>query len=753
VNDSFDPYRKWLGIPPEEQPPHHYRLLGLELFEEDPDVIVNAADSRLSFLQSLVKDKNADMADRLSAQIKEVQSCLLDPAKKAFYDGQLQRRIAASKKESPTTSGMGVPSAIMPENPSAEFAIPELHVPAYSQLTASSPRKRWHLIAAMLFGLAALGCLLVFLLVKTKSADETIPTGTVARSNSGSEKSGKTETAPNATRDNTTANNLAAKPENPLDDSTEDSSRGNGSMPSPDGSHPSKSRADLGENPFLQTPLNNSETGQSRNVEDPPPKNSNSDFRNETNLEMQGGNEDEPPISRQLSDKRQPIPTDADAQAAEKSIRKSYALNISAAQSGFEKIALSTRIWTQALENRGDLTAQYAMMSVAFQLACDSGQLQRAMNRADSFANYFDVNPWDLKFLAIGKTIKAALAAQTTRTNPLKINGDEVVLICRQFAEEAKEAGEIEIADKTVKAVMPLAKKDPMLMRDINVFGQEIKRLAARYQPVRKALDTLKEKPDDADANALAGRWTCFESHDWDKGLSMLAKSSDAPLADLAKRDITVPKDAAQQLAIADEWWDYAQKEKGSIKAGALLRAEHWYDSVSSNLTGLNKARADARLKTISGIDATAASGRGVIQTGNIALAKNGTHVEGIQNNEYKLLDGDSKNPSWDSGGASSPVPCEWTITFDKVYQLQLIRFHFYDGDRRFYNYWLEASADGTSNWKRIYDCTQRQGFQWQNIPLSGIPVKAVRLHGTFSYRNNPFSVTEFEAYCIPPKP
>ncbi len=27
ANAPFDAYRKWLGIPPEEQPPHHYRLL------------------------------------------------------------------------------------------------------------------------------------------------------------------------------------------------------------------------------------------------------------------------------------------------------------------------------------------------------------------------------------------------------------------------------------------------------------------------------------------------------------------------------------------------------------------------------------------------------------------------------------------------------------------------------------------------------------------------------------------------------
>ncbi len=32
---DFDPYREWLDIPPADQPPNYYRLLGLSLFEND----------------------------------------------------------------------------------------------------------------------------------------------------------------------------------------------------------------------------------------------------------------------------------------------------------------------------------------------------------------------------------------------------------------------------------------------------------------------------------------------------------------------------------------------------------------------------------------------------------------------------------------------------------------------------------------------------------------------------------------------
>jgi hypothetical protein len=50
--ENLDPYYKWLGIAPTEQPPNHYRLLGLNLFEPDLDVIENGADRQMAHLRS-----------------------------------------------------------------------------------------------------------------------------------------------------------------------------------------------------------------------------------------------------------------------------------------------------------------------------------------------------------------------------------------------------------------------------------------------------------------------------------------------------------------------------------------------------------------------------------------------------------------------------------------------------------------------------------------------------------------------------
>jgi hypothetical protein len=49
---GFDPYHQWLGISPKDQPANHYRLLGVELFEVDHEVIENAADRQMAYLRT-----------------------------------------------------------------------------------------------------------------------------------------------------------------------------------------------------------------------------------------------------------------------------------------------------------------------------------------------------------------------------------------------------------------------------------------------------------------------------------------------------------------------------------------------------------------------------------------------------------------------------------------------------------------------------------------------------------------------------
>lgn len=89
--DSFDPYHKWLGIPPKDQPPNHYRLLAIELFESDPDVIESAADQRMAHVRTFQAGQNSALSQRILNELSAAKICLINTQKKSDYDRQLRR--------------------------------------------------------------------------------------------------------------------------------------------------------------------------------------------------------------------------------------------------------------------------------------------------------------------------------------------------------------------------------------------------------------------------------------------------------------------------------------------------------------------------------------------------------------------------------------------------------------------------------------------------------------------------------------
>ncbi len=92
---AFDPYHKWLGIPPEEQPPNHYRLLGIPVFEDDEEVIESAANRQAAFLRQLALGPNMAASQKLLNEVAKAQVCLLRTKKKEVYDEKLRAKLEA----------------------------------------------------------------------------------------------------------------------------------------------------------------------------------------------------------------------------------------------------------------------------------------------------------------------------------------------------------------------------------------------------------------------------------------------------------------------------------------------------------------------------------------------------------------------------------------------------------------------------------------------------------------------------------
>jgi len=126
TESPFDPYRKWLGIPQKDQPPHHYRLLGIAAFEDDLDVIENAAERQMAHVRRFQTGKHGEVSQQILNELASARGCLLDPARKNAYDGELRKGLeqpseSAGRSIAPpppavAANGAGPPPAAPPRD-------------------------------------------------------------------------------------------------------------------------------------------------------------------------------------------------------------------------------------------------------------------------------------------------------------------------------------------------------------------------------------------------------------------------------------------------------------------------------------------------------------------------------------------------------------------------------------------------------------------------------------------------------------
>ncbi len=122
---SFDPYQSWFDIPHDEQPPNHYCLLGLRMFEGSPELIDQAARLRVKRLKLVAKGPQSQEAKRLLHEVKLARKCLLDIPQKAAYDAALRGRSSSA--------------SVPPPPPQHQPAVPKGHVAHPSAAATTTP--------------------------------------------------------------------------------------------------------------------------------------------------------------------------------------------------------------------------------------------------------------------------------------------------------------------------------------------------------------------------------------------------------------------------------------------------------------------------------------------------------------------------------------------------------------------------------------------------------------------------------------
>ncbi len=166
--EPFDPYYKWLAVPPEDQPPDFYQLVGVHTFEADPDVIENAADQRMVHLRTFQSGKHSEESQKLLNEVAAAKIVLLNPEKKAKYDETLreQMRLKAAGEDDEEISSqlIGFLRAVELDKEAAAKPKPAVSQPVKQPATASAAADDAAKKRLMFIG-AGTGVLLLLLII------------------------------------------------------------------------------------------------------------------------------------------------------------------------------------------------------------------------------------------------------------------------------------------------------------------------------------------------------------------------------------------------------------------------------------------------------------------------------------------------------------------------------------------------------------------------------------------------------------
>lgn len=561
MSDTFDPYHQWMGIPPAEQPPNYYRLLGVPLFESDPDVIDNAAKQRIRHIQAFQIGAHSDESLRILNEISIARVCLLYAATKAEYDTGLR-------------TAMAVPPVTAPSQPPrpAELPVASLVAPAV-KLGRERTLGRWtrrrsrksplyeslKIVLGGVAGIAFAYCLLLFvfridILGRLSSPMPPEQVGLARRTSESHEDLTETgiqnEATQQAESKSTPYKPIEAKPL-PIDSSV---------TPRAFPSSPERAQRNLR---VTETPEEAEKRLKAEAVEAP------SDAEHHP---------------------RERVPDGTALEAARKAAAEIYASQFRQAKTVADKTALATEMIDASLTLPNGSADQYILLKIGRDMAAEAGDATTAIRAAEELAQRFDVLHARVK--AESLLTAASRATMSTQHKAIAELAMTVVM-------ELTVAGEYSIAIELCEAAQSSAQRAKQLVmaRELGAKRDELQDEWKAVQRYQDALAVLNNDPLEPAANLAAGRHLCFMKGDWEGAVLHLALGSDPELKAAAEMELNGANAAEELAAIGDAWWALAENQQGKERDTLRLRARFWYLQAEPKLEpGLRRLKITERL-------------------------------------------------------------------------------------------------------------------------------------------------------------
>jgi formylglycine-generating enzyme required for sulfatase activity len=616
MSEHFDPYFEWLAIPPEEQPPNHYRLLAVPLFLDNPRVIDHAAAQRMAHLRTLQTGTHSALSRRLLNEVAAARVCLLNPGKKAAYDAKLGATLTH-----PASSAADTEQRLSQDM--AELVTAANAVPRRTEGTAvasASAKSRSLVILGAVGALGVLLVLLVWLMVRGSSTPSEARVAAVKIPAASTENGDLTgDKAITQSADGKPA--VAVSPAAPIMEKS-----GAPPLPSqpraqekaPEAVKPMAAKA-MPEpthekpSPRPATELLNAATREPKPEPPKPDVPSSSAMPAATPAAPPAQQPGEPnsataPARAAAQEKRAPVPDESALSDARRAADALFKAEIERAKTSADKIALARRLFAQAIEQPGTAD-RYVLMLTARDLAVTAKDADAAFQYVDQMAQAFEVDR-----LSVKTDILTGWAKETRTPEARKWIVEQMLRV----GDEAIESGNLDAAQELGRLVTAksVGMRDREIAQKTKVYRQRCIEASKDIEELKAAHATLARDSNDAQANLVVGRHLCFTKGDWQKGLPMLALGSDAALKGLANQELTSPPSQPDaQVALADAWWEIAQARGRSQMDSIRSHAGLWYRKARPGLPlGLVKNKVEQRLHEVTKL-------RGQMPTPPLAIA------------------------------------------------------------------------------------------------------------------------------------
>jgi hypothetical protein len=585
MQEGFDPYLHWLGIRDPKRPPNHYRLLGIELFESEPDVISNAVDRQMAHVRTFQAGPRSVESQRILNELAGAKICLLNADKKAAYDAKLQGELRAR----------AVPPIAEDRNSAPAVPHPTVRMPGRR---AERLAVLWVVASVLVATGVVLTALLVLVVGGRESRDGARPEGaeetvapTIQTKPDATVRPSALGAADPATEQQPPKSAGLQKPElakPPSTGSPEATSQGPESAGRP--STESAAGSKTPNNPMSTASIN----GKSGTDPQPPPVRLPQPPRSMEapgKATQQRAPASTPRLSPAGTVGRLPIPDDAAQAAAQGKVDDVFKGRVVQAKSPADKGLLAGELIRQAKETKDNPAARYVLLAEARDLAVAGGDPARLREAVSEMARAYEVDAIQEQARVLTEAAERALPSLVKNSLARAAIG---------LCQEAIQADAFEAASQSAKAGFSLAGKvmaskgrDPQMIQQSRELVEIIPWYQQQFGLAQEAEKTLAQDPANPKAILFLGKYYALVKNQWSRGLPLLAKGGDPTLKSLAAAEMALgpSTDAADLVKLADQWKEVVPSLDPPWQRFAQHRALHWYEDALPRLRGFAQTR------------------------------------------------------------------------------------------------------------------------------------------------------------------